>query len=99
MTISKKSMKWIPWLLVLPVVIIRGFTTLYPILMTVKNSFCDIRILAGVDEFCGFKNYLKAFFRSKSAYIHTIYSSICSGIYDITCNIRRVSCSDIKYEV
>ena len=50
-TISKKSMKWIPWLLVLPVVIIRGFTTLYPILMTVKNSFCDIRILAGVDEF------------------------------------------------
>ena len=61
MTISKKSMKWIPWLLVLPVVIIRGFTTLYPILMTVKNSFCDIRILAGVDEFCGFKNYLKVF--------------------------------------
>ena len=60
-TISKKSMKWIPWLLVLPVVIIRGFTTLYPILMTVKNSFCDIRILAGVDEFCGFKNYLKVF--------------------------------------
>ena len=41
-TISKKSMKWIPWLLVLPVVIIRGFTTLYPILMTVRNSFFDI---------------------------------------------------------
>lgn len=43
-TISKKSMKWIPWLLVLPVVIIRGFTTLYPILMTVRNSFFDIKI-------------------------------------------------------
>ena len=45
MTISKKSMKWIPWLLVLPVVIIRGFTTLYPILMTVRNSFFEMEIL------------------------------------------------------
>ena len=56
MTISKKSMKWIPWLLVLPVVIIRGFTTLYPILMTVRNSFFDIKILSGINEFCGIQN-------------------------------------------
>ena len=61
MTISKKSMKWIPWLLVLPVVIIRGFTTLYPILMTVRNSFFDIKILSGINEFCGIQNYLKIF--------------------------------------
>ena len=60
-TISKKSMKWIPWLLVLPVVIIRGFTTLYPILMTVRNSFFDIKILSGINEFCGIQNYLKIF--------------------------------------
>ena len=64
-TISKKSMKWIPWLLVLPVVIIRGFTTLYPILMTVRNSFFDIKILSGINEFCGIQNYLKNFFRSQ----------------------------------
>ena len=43
MTISKKTMKWIPWLLILPVVLIRGFTTVYPILMTVKNSFFNNR--------------------------------------------------------
>ena len=98
-TISKKTMKWIPWLLVLPVVIIRGFTTLYPILMTVKNSFCDIRILAGVDEFCGFKNYLKVFSDPKVLTSIRFTVVFCSGIYDITCNIRRVSCSDIKYEV
>lgn len=61
MTISKKTMKWIPWLLILPVVLIRGFTTLYPILMTVKNSFFNISILAGINEFIGFKNYLKVF--------------------------------------
>ena len=54
-------MKWIPWLLILPVVLIRGFTTLYPILMTVKNSFFNISILAGINEFIGFKNYLKVF--------------------------------------
>ena len=61
MTISKKTMKWIPWLLILPVVLIRGFTTVYPILMTVKNSFFNISILAGINEFIGFKNYLKVF--------------------------------------
>lgn len=54
-------MKWIPWLLILPVVLIRGFTTLFPILVTFKNSLFDIRILAGVDEFVGLKNYLKIF--------------------------------------
>ena len=47
-------MKWIPWLLILPVVLIRGFTTVYPILMTVKNSFFNISILAGINEFIGF---------------------------------------------
>lgn len=60
-TVSKKTMKWIPWLLILPVVIIRGFTTLYPILVTIKNSFFDIRILAGINEFVGLKNYFKIF--------------------------------------
>ncbi len=99
MTISKKSMKWIPWLLVLPVVIIRGFTTLYPILMTVRNSFFDIKILSGINEFCGIQELPENFFRSQSAYIHTIYSDFCSGIYDIPCNIRCRSCSDIKYEI
>ena len=98
-TISKKSMKWIPWLLVLPVVIIRGFTTLYPILMTVRNSFFDIKILSGINEFCGIQNYLKIFSRSQSAYIYTFYSDFCSSINDIPCNIRRRSCSDIKYEI
>lgn len=47
--------------MILPVVLIRGFTTLFPILVTFKNSLFDIRILAGVDEFVGLKNYLKIF--------------------------------------
>lgn len=61
MAVSKKSMRWIPWILILPVLLIRTFTTIYPIFVTIKNSFFDIRILAGVDDFVGFANYLKVF--------------------------------------
>ena len=32
-----------------------------PILMTVRNSFFDIKILSGINEFCGIQNYLKIF--------------------------------------
>lgn len=61
MTISKKTMKWVPFLLILPVIVIRGFTTLYPIFVTLKNSLFDIRILNGVHEFAGLKNYVEVF--------------------------------------
>lgn len=59
--ISKKSLQWIAWVLVLPVLLIRGFTTLYPIIKTFINSFFDIRILSGVNEFAGLRNYLNVF--------------------------------------
>lgn len=59
--ITKKSLQWIAWALVLPVLLIRGFTTLYPILKTVFNSFFDIRVLRGVNEFAGLRNYLNIF--------------------------------------
>lgn len=59
--ITKKSLQWIAWALVLPVLLIRGFTTLYPILKTVFNSFFDIRVLSGVNEFAGLRNYLNIF--------------------------------------
>ena len=59
--ISKKSLQWIAWVLILPVLIIRGFTTIYPILKTVFNSFYDIRILSGINEFAGLSNYINVF--------------------------------------
>lgn len=61
MSISKKSMKWIPWILVLPVLIIRGFTTIYPIAVTFFNSFFNIKLLSGKNEFCGFDNFINIF--------------------------------------
>ena len=59
--ISKKSLQWIAWVLILPVLIIRGFTTIYPILKTVFNSFYDIRILSVINEFSGLSNYINEF--------------------------------------
>ncbi len=58
---KSKAMLLLPWLLVLPVVILRAFTTVYPIITTVTDSFFDIRLLAGKNEFCGFSNYVKMF--------------------------------------
>ncbi len=58
---NKKNMKWIPWIMILPVLLIRGFTTIYPIFKTFWNSFFNIRILRGSSEFYGIKNYVNVF--------------------------------------
>lgn len=58
---QKSSKIWIAWLLVLPVLLIRGFTTIYPITMTLWNSFYNIRILGGIHEFVGLANYRNVF--------------------------------------
>ena len=59
--IQKKSLQWIAWVLIMPVLVLRGFTTIYPIVKTVLNSFFDIRILSGVNEFAGLSNYINIF--------------------------------------
>lgn len=58
---SRKSHPCIAWVLILPVLAIRGFTTIYPIIRTFVNSFFDIRVLRGVNEFTGFSNYFNIF--------------------------------------
>ena len=60
----KKKTKglWIAWLPVLPVVIVRAFTTLYPIIMTFINSTYDMSLLKGNNfQFIGLGNYLRIF--------------------------------------
>ncbi len=58
---KSKAMALLPWLLVLPVVILRAFTTIYPVTKTIRDSFFDIRLLAGKNMFCGFENYIRMF--------------------------------------
>ncbi|RAK06312.1 carbohydrate ABC transporter membrane protein 1 (CUT1 family) [Halanaerobium saccharolyticum] len=56
-----KSKLWIAWILVLPVLIIRGFTVIYPIFETIRISFYDVRLLRGLNQFVGLQNYFKVF--------------------------------------
>lgn len=58
---AKKQKMWIAWIFILPVLLIRGFTTIYPFLSTLRNSFYDIKILKGVNEFAGLGYYIRAF--------------------------------------
>lgn len=58
---NKKNKMWIAWVLILPVLLIRGFTTIYPFFDTFKNSFYEIRILKGVNQFAGISNYISVF--------------------------------------
>ena len=65
----KKKTKglWIAWLLVLPVVIVRASTTLYPIIMTFINSTYDMSLLKGTDfQFIGLGNYIPSDTRRNS---------------------------------
>lgn len=50
------------WILVFPVLLVRGFTTIYPIIMTFINSTYDMSLLKGSDfQFVGFSNYVRIF--------------------------------------
>ncbi len=61
-SVNKRKIEAVmPVLMVLPVLLIRGFTTIYPILATVRNSFFNIKLLSGINEFCGIENYTNVF--------------------------------------
>lgn len=57
---NKKYLR-IAWILVLPALLIRIFTTIYPIFETFRISFYDIKLLKGVNQFVGFQNYVNLF--------------------------------------
>jgi multiple sugar transport system permease protein len=59
---KKRKKLWVAWILVFPVLLVRGFTTIYPIIMTFINSTYDMSLLKGADfQFIGFSNYVRIF--------------------------------------
>lgn len=59
---KKKNKILIAWILVAPVLILRGFTTIYPILTTFKNSLFDMSLLKGGEaQFIGIQNFIQMF--------------------------------------
>lgn len=61
MNTNNKIKKYIPVILIIPIVVIRGFTTIYPIVITFINSLYNIKVLSGIHECIGFKNYIDVF--------------------------------------
>lgn len=55
----------VAWMLVLPALLIRIFTTIYPIIETFRVSFYEIKLLQGIREFVGMDNYAALFRDSK----------------------------------
>lgn len=55
----------IAWILVLPALIIRLFTTIYPIIETFRISLYEVKLLQGIREFVGFDNFIQMFQDSK----------------------------------
>lgn len=60
--LGKKQKLWVAWLLVAPVILIRGFTTLFPTVKIFINSFYEIKLLKNPNgKFIGFRNYINIF--------------------------------------
>jgi len=58
---ASKRYLTIAWLFVLPALLIRFFTTIYPIFETFRVSFYNVNLLRGINEFVGFENYINMF--------------------------------------
>lgn len=97
---SKKSGLWIAWILVLPVLLLRGFTTIYPILQTLKTSLYDIRLLKGVNEFVGFQNYITVLqdTKVKTSIEFTIIFVVVSMTFHIILGIALALILNMKFK-
>ncbi|MBS4206577.1 sugar ABC transporter permease [Bacillus sp. FJAT-50079] len=58
---ASKRYLLIAWIFVLPALLIRFFTTVYPVIETFRVSFYNVNLLRGINEFIGFQNYFSIF--------------------------------------
>lgn len=95
----KKTSQWIAWVLILPVVLLRGFTTLYPIIKTFINSFYNIKILSGVNEYAGIRNYVNIFSDSKvlTSISFTVIFVVVSMLFHIVLGVALALALNMKF--
>lgn len=101
MNTQKKSVKWlVPWIMILPVVLTRGFTTVYPIIETIKNSLFDIKVLSGVKEFVGFSNYINVFRDPKiiTSISFTLMFVVISMVFHVVLGVGLALILNIKFK-
>lgn len=59
---QKRNKLWAAWVLILPAILIRAFTTLYPVAITLYNSLFEINgFKGGIPIFVGLGNFCRAF--------------------------------------
>lgn len=100
LTVGKKSMKWIPVIMILPIVLIRGFTTIYPILVTMLNSLYNIKVLSGIHEFTGLSNYVNVFKDDKiiSSIEFTVIFVLVSMVFHVVLGVILALILNMKFK-
>jgi multiple sugar transport system permease protein len=96
---NKRNLIIIGWLFILPAFLIRAFTTVYPIIMTFVNSLFDIRLLSGIREFSGLKNYVTIFTDQKvrTSISFTVMFVLVSMVFHIFFGIILALVMNIKF--
>lgn len=103
MNASRKKRMWLPlpWLMILPVILIRCLTTLYPVIMTFINSFRDLDIIGGgAGGFVGIQNYTRMLSDDKVATSmeYTIIFTVVSMIFHIILGIGLAMMLNMKFK-
>lgn len=96
--VSKK--RWLPWIMILPVILIRGITTVYPVFMTFINSFRNLNVIqGGKGEFIGLQNYARMLSDEKIATSlgFTLIFTMVSMIFHIILGIGNYSAPRLGY--
>ncbi|NOW90299.1 multiple sugar transport system permease protein [Clostridium beijerinckii] len=97
---NKRNKIWIAWMLVAPVLILRGFTTIYPIFTTFKNSFFGMSLLRGGEaKFIGTQNFIQMFTDEKLATSieFTVIFTVVSMILHVVLGVGLALMLNIKF--
>lgn len=98
---NRRNKIWIAWMLVAPVLVLRGFTTIYPIFTTFKNSFFDMSLLKGGEgKFIGIQNYIQMFTDEKlvTAIEFTIIFTVISMLLHVIFGVGLALMLNIKFK-
>lgn len=66
----------VAWALVLPALLVRGATIIYPMITTAWYSLLNYKMITQTKKFVGFQKLCKAVERSRCAGIYSVYSDL-----------------------
>lgn len=99
--LNKKTQLKIAWLLILPVLLIRGFTIVYPIAVTFINSFFEINMFKGGEaHFVGLQNFIAIFSDQKllTSLEFTFIFTAASMIFHVIFGIFLAMLLNVKFK-